>query len=166
MAASAITASPFTDRGYRSRSATRMIDSGAMRTLLTPGSAGLSAGRPRGLRARRPGQHHNRHQLRATVDDAAGRAGTNQPLELSADGHFYLPLLKIDEKIDETKAIDLTPSDDMDKQHVRALATSIHPRTNGLSAGGARQPVRWPARVQWPQVQFLRGMMRSRGQRT
>ena len=46
VAASAITASPFTDRGYRSRSATRMIDSGAMRTLLTPGSAGLSAGRP------------------------------------------------------------------------------------------------------------------------
>ena len=42
------------------------------------------------------------------------------------------------------------PGVDVDKQGVRVLAASIHPRTNGLSAGGARQPVRWPARAQAP----------------
>ena len=40
------------------------------------------------------------------------------------------------------------PGVDVSKQGVRELAANIHPRTNGLSAGGARQPVRWPARAQ------------------
>ena len=51
---------------------------------------------------------------------------------------------------DKPKEIDPIPGADVDKQSVRALAASIHLRTNGLSAGGARQPVRWPARAQAP----------------
>jgi len=75
---------------------------------------------------------------------AAGRDGWNYPLERSDDGHFYLCMVATD----APKETDPTPGDDVDKQGVHALAASIHLRTNGLSAGGARQPVRWPARAQ------------------
>ena len=77
---------------------------------------------------------------------AAGRDGRNYPLERSDDGHFYLRMMEND----EPKENEPMPSDDVDKHGACALAASIHPRTNGLSAGGARQPVRWPARTQAP----------------
>jgi len=75
---------------------------------------------------------------------ATGRDGTKYPITLNPDGHFYLSLLVHD----ETTVLDPTPSDDVDKQDARALAASTHPQTNGLSAGSARQPVRWHTRAQ------------------
>jgi len=75
---------------------------------------------------------------------ATGRDGTKHPITFNPDGHFYLSLLVHD----ETTVLDPTTSGDVDKQDVRALAASTHPQTNGLSARGAIQPVRWHNRAQ------------------